>query len=175
MNPLKTWKRFVGCAIAAGLAMSANAATYTPQEEANAKMVADFYADLDMAGAKGEMKQKIRAIVEKYLLADYIQHMEAGIKFGPGREGLIRMFESMPTPPAGMPPLPPAKVLSLIANGDIVIRVSSRTMPGAPGAEAKPSTIFNMFRIQNGKLAEHWDASSGAALGPPLAPAAPAR
>jgi predicted SnoaL-like aldol condensation-catalyzing enzyme len=174
MKPLKIWKFIVTCAMGAGLAMSAHAATYTPQEEANVKLVADFYAALDNADAQGNMKQKIRSIAEKYMQADYIQHMEAGKKFGPGREGFIRLLEQAPAmaaPPAGMAP-PPAQVLSLIANGDIVIRVSSRTMPTPPGAQANPSYIFNMFRIQNGKFAEHWDASSGAAMGPP--PAAPA-
>ena len=173
MKPVKIWKLFVACAMGAGLALSAHAATYTPQEEANVKLVADFYAALDNADAHGGMKQDIRSIVEKYMQPDYIQHMEAGKRFGQGREGFIRMFEqgpAMPAPPAGKAP-PPAQVLSLIANGDIVIRVSSRTMPAAPGAEANPSYIFNMFRIQNGKLAEHWDASSGPAMGPP--PAAP--
>jgi predicted SnoaL-like aldol condensation-catalyzing enzyme len=153
----------------AGLAMTAHAATYTPQEEANVKLVADFYAALDNADAHGDMKQQIRSIAEKYMQADYIQHMEAGKKFGQGREGFIRLLEqapAMPAPPAGMAP-PPAKVLSLIANGDIVVRVSSRMMPPAPGAEANPSYMFNMFRIQNGKFAEHWDASSGAPMGPP--------
>jgi len=172
MNPLKIWKLFVACMIGAGLAMSAHAATYTPQEEANVKLVADFYAALDNADAHSGMKQNIRSIAEKYMQADYIQHMEAGKKFGPGREGFIRFLESMPAPPTGMV-LPPAQVLSLIANGDIVIRVSSRMMPTAPGAPANPSYIFNMFRIQNGKLAEHWDASSGAAMGPGPAPATP--
>ena len=180
MKPVKIWKLFVACAMGAALAMSAHAATYTPQEEANVKLVADFYAALDNADAHRGMKQNIRSIAEMYMQADYIQHMEAGKKFGPGREGLIRMFEAMPAPPAGAPPtgsmpaLPPAQVLSLIANGDIVIRVSSRTMPAAPGTEASPSFIFNMFRIHNGKLAEHWDASSGAGMGPPPAPPAPA-
>lgn len=176
MTPLKTWKFFVACALGAGLAMSAHAATYTPQEKANVKLVADFYAALDNADAHGDMKRKIRTIAEKYMQADYIQHMEAAKKFGQGREGLIRLLEqapAMPAPPAGMAP-PPAQVLSLIANGDIVIRVSSRTMPTAPGAEGNPSYIFNMFRIQNGKLAEHWDAASGAAMGPPPAAPAPA-
>ena len=176
MPPLKTWKFLVACALGAGLAMSAHAATYTPQEKANVKLVADFYAALDHADAHGGMKQNIRSIVEKYLQADYIQHMEAAKQFGQGREGLVRMFEqmpAMPAPPAGMAP-PPAQVLSLIANGDIVIRVSSRTMPTAPGTEGNPSYIFNMFRIQSGKLAEHWDASSGAAMGPPPEAPAPA-
>jgi len=174
MKPLKIWKLFVACAMGAGLAMSAHAATYTPQEEANVKLVADFYAALDNADAHRGMKQDIRSIAEKYMQADYIQHMEGGKKFGQGREGFIRFLEAMPAPPEGMAP-PPAQVLSLIANGDIVIRVSSRTMPPAPGAEANPSYIFNMFRIQNGKLAEHWDASSGAAMGPPPAAPAPTR
>ena len=178
MKPLKTWKLFVACAMGAGLALSAQAATYTPQEKANVQLVADFYAALDNAGAHGEMKQKIRSIAEQYMQADYIQHMEAGKKFGQGREGFIRMFEqgpAMPAPPAGTAPPPPAQVLSLMANGDMVIRVSSRMMPPAPGAEASPSVIFNMFRIHNGKLAEHWDASSGAAMGPPTGAPAPAR
>ncbi|MFA9216779.1 MAG: hypothetical protein ACEQSK_06700 [Sphingomonadaceae bacterium] len=174
MTSPKIWKFVAACALGLGLAMSAHAAKYTPQEEANVKLVADFYAALDNADAHGDMKQKIRSIAEKYLQADYIQHMEAAKAFGPGREGLIRLLEqmpAMPAPPAGMAP-PPAQVLSLIANGDIVIRVSARTMPAAPGAAGNPSYMFNMFRIQNGKLAEHWDASSGAAMGPP--PAAPA-
>jgi predicted SnoaL-like aldol condensation-catalyzing enzyme len=176
MNPVKNWKLFVACAIGAGLAISAHAVTYTPQEEANVKLVADFYAALDNADVHGGMKQNIRSIAEKYMQADYIQHMEAGKKFGPGREGFIRLLEqapAMPAPPAGMTP-PPAQVLSLIANGDIVIRVSSRTMPTASGEQANPNYIFNMFRIQNGKLAEHWDASSGAPMGPPPAAPAPA-
>jgi predicted SnoaL-like aldol condensation-catalyzing enzyme len=174
MKYLKTLKHLVACAMGAGLALAVHAATYTPQEDANVKLVADFYADLDNADAQGNMKQKIRSIAEKYMQADYIQHMEVGKRFGPGREGFIRLLEqapAMPVPPAGMAP-PPATVLSLIANGDIVIRVSSRTMPAAPGAQVDPSYIFNMFRIQNGKFAEHWDATSGPAMGPP--PAAPA-
>jgi len=176
MKRLKFWRLFVACAMGTGLALSAHAATYTPQEQANLKLVADFYAALDDADAHADLKQKIRSIAEQYMQADYIQHMEAGKRFGQGREGFIRMFEqgpAMPAPPAGKAP-PPAQVLSLIANGDIVIRVSSRTMPAAPGAEANPSYIFNMFSIRNGKFAEHWDASSGQALGPPPAAPAPA-
>jgi predicted SnoaL-like aldol condensation-catalyzing enzyme len=179
MKLLKPWKLFVACTLGASLAMSAHAATYTLQEAANVKLVADFYAALDSADAQGEMKQKIRSIAEKYMQSDYIQHMEAAKKYGQGREGFIRLFEqgpAMPAPPPGMAP-PPAQVLSLIANGDIVVRVSSHVMPTAPGAVANPSPnyIFNMFRIKNGKLAEHWDASSGAAIGPPPAVPAPTR
>ena len=111
MKPLKTWKLFVAFAMSAGLAMSAHAATYTPQEEANVKLVADFYAALDNADAHRGMQQNIRSIAEKYMQADYIQHMEGGKKFGQGREGFIRFLEAMPAPPAGsMPAPPPAQV-----------------------------------------------------------------
>jgi predicted SnoaL-like aldol condensation-catalyzing enzyme len=176
-----------------GVAMpfaSTQAATYSKQEQANIKVVADFYAALDRGDADGDLKKKIRAIAEQYLAPDYFQHVEAQRAYGPGREGFIKMFEHMPAmpappaagappagaggpaagaPPAGGPPtgaLPPAKVLALMADGDLVVRISSRSMPGVKG----DSFIFNMFRVKDGKLAEHWDASSGSMMMPGRAP-----
>jgi predicted SnoaL-like aldol condensation-catalyzing enzyme len=153
------------------LAPVTHAATYSAQETANMKVVAEFYAALDQGDAAGDLKKRIRGIAEQYLKQDYIQHMDAQRPYGTGREGFIRMFESMPAmggspgappagagaPPAGMGAPPPAKVIALMANGDLVVRVSSRTMPGS----TNPSFSFNMFRLQDGKLAEHWDGASG--------------
>jgi predicted SnoaL-like aldol condensation-catalyzing enzyme len=161
------------------LAPVTHAATYSAQEQANMKVVAEFYAALDQGDAAGNLKKRIRGIAEQYLKQDYIQHTDAQGPYGTGREGFIRMFESMPAmggppgaapagagapgaapqgaPPAGMGPPPPAKVIALMANGDLVVRISSRTMPGS----TNPSFIFNMFRLQDGKLAEHWDGASG--------------
>ena len=39
--------------------------------------------------------------------------------------------------------------------------------------EVKPSYIFNMFRVKDGKLVEHWDVSPGMASPPAGAPAGP--
>jgi predicted SnoaL-like aldol condensation-catalyzing enzyme len=64
---------------------------------------------------------------------------------------------AMSAPPAGA--MPPAKVLVLAGQGDLVVQVTSRSMPGG-----KDAYIFNMFRVQDGRLAEHWDATSGASL-----------
>ena len=53
-----------------GVAMpfaSTQAATYTQQEQANIKVVADFYAALDRGDASGDLKKKIRVIAEQYL------------------------------------------------------------------------------------------------------------
>lgn len=159
--------------------VSTQAATYTPQEQANMKLVADFYAALD----EGNLQQRIRGIAEQYLKEDYNQHSELGRASGAGREGFIRSFQQMPSgpppgagapppagsaglppptgaaPPAGRPPRGPAKVFILSAQGDLVVRVSALGMP-APGGDGANSVIFNMFRIQGGKLAEHWDSTN---------------
>jgi predicted SnoaL-like aldol condensation-catalyzing enzyme len=147
--------------------------THTPQEQANMKLVADFYQEIEQDFQTGSTG--VRRIAEQYLNPDYIQHMEAGQAFGPGREGYIRMYEQMPAPPkpaAGSAPPPPIKVLALMADGDFVVRINSR--PGAPGQQ--PLYIFNLFRVQDSKLAEHWDgysrplADRAAASVPPAAP-----
>lgn len=158
-----TYPRAFSAAILFGLLCVAmplvisQAATYTAQEQANIKLVADFYAALDAAGS--DLKSKIRGIAEQYLKPDYIQHMQAQGPYGKGRDGFIRMLEQMPPMPAapGAAAPQPPKVLLLNAEGDLVVRISSRTMPGREGI----SYIFNMFRVQDGKLAEHWDATSG--------------
>jgi predicted SnoaL-like aldol condensation-catalyzing enzyme len=86
--------------------------------------------------------------------------MEAGQAYGPGREGYIRMFEqtpAVPPAPGGRAAPPPMKVLALMADGDLVTRINSR--PGGT-ADQKPIYIFNLYRVQDGKLAEHWDGYS---------------
>jgi predicted SnoaL-like aldol condensation-catalyzing enzyme len=143
--------------------VSAMAATYTAQEQANRKVVADFYAALDRGDAQHDLKRKIRGIAERYLGRGYIQHDEMMRSYGPGREGFIRLFKSMPSPPSGPPgaaALPSPKVLALMANGDLVIRVSTRTVRAPGGKGVMTGYIFNMFRVQDGRLVEHWDAAN---------------
>jgi predicted SnoaL-like aldol condensation-catalyzing enzyme len=136
---------------------SAQAEANTLQEQANIKLVADFYAALEQDYQHGN--KKVRSIAEQYLRPDYIQHMEAAQSYGPGREGYIRMFEQMPAvplPAGGVAP-PPSKVITIMAKGDLVFRLNSRP-GGAPDKD--PIYIFNVFRVQDGKLAEHWDGYS---------------
>jgi len=170
--------------------MVAQAATYTAEEKANIKAVADFYAALDARDAAGgESKMPIRPILEKYIKEDYIQHMAGQEQ---GREGLAKMFEGRAggpprggaapngaagPPPGGAPPggAPPggaggppggaSKVVFIGAVGNMVVRINQRTMPGFNGQAPSTMTIFNMFRVEGGKLAEHWDGSSGGGMG----------
>lgn len=159
---MRVSKNFLVVAVAGligaiGSFSTTHAGTNTPQEQANMKLVADFYIALEQDYQHGN--KKVRIIAEQYLRPDYIQHMEAAQAYGPGREGYIRMFEQMPSapPPAGGVAPPPLKVLTLMAQGDLVVRINSR-----PGKEPNqdPIYIFNLFRVQDGKLAEHWDGYS---------------
>ena len=55
-------------------------------------------------------------------------------------------------------PLGTSRVLAVMAEGDLVIRVNSREQLDR---SKPPFIIFNLFRIQNGLIAEHWDSMSG--------------
>jgi predicted SnoaL-like aldol condensation-catalyzing enzyme len=181
--------------------MVAQAATYTAEEKTDTKVVADFYAALDARDAAGgESKMPIRPILEKYIKEDYIQHMAGQEQ---GREGLAKMFTGRPGgppgggaapngaggfPPGGAPPGsagapggaggPPggaSKVVFIGAVGNTVVRINQRTMPGINGQPPATMTIFNMFRVEDGKLAEHWDGSSGGGMGGPGGAGGPPR
>jgi predicted SnoaL-like aldol condensation-catalyzing enzyme len=128
----------------------------TAAEVANQKVVLDFYAALNAADAAGDLKQRIQAIAETYLDPDYVQHsaMFAGLP-GPGsaRDKLIRMFQSRPAMPAmGVP-----TTVAVMAQDDRVMLLTSRDMPDPATGHANQAYIFNMFRVKNGRLAEHWD------------------
>ena len=160
--------------------MSAQAAQYTKQEKEGIALVQAFYDALDArTAAGGESKVPFRPIAEKYIAENYHQNSPGWAAQGQGREALIRIFQTRgggpggmqgPAPPggrtapaggvpaggpaAGGPPREAAKVVYIGAVGDRVVRVSGR---------GTSDLVFNMFRVENGKLAEHWDAfmSSG--------------
>jgi len=158
----------IAAALLVGLtfAGAAEAATNTPAEIANMKLVTDFYSALDAANSAGTMAQRAREISERFISPDYVQHQEGPPTSGNAREAFIHSAESMP--PGALPPAmrTPAKTVALMAEGDRVIQVTSREAPN-PAGGAREVFIFNMFRIANGQLAEHWDALPAALMGPP--------
>jgi predicted SnoaL-like aldol condensation-catalyzing enzyme len=158
----------IGVVLAVGLALASTAtAANTPTEAANKKTVLDFYAALNAADATHTMKERIPGIAEKYLSPDYKQHTLFLPGPGTDREKLVRMFQSRPAlPPAGTTAIPKQRTDAVMAEGDRVMLLTSRDQPDPATGELKPSYIFNMFRLKNGKLVEHWDVSPGMA-GPP--------
>jgi predicted SnoaL-like aldol condensation-catalyzing enzyme len=153
----------VGLVLAAGLAMTSPAvADNTPTEAANKKTVLAFYAALNEADATNSMTQRIPVIAEKYLSPEYKQHTLSLPGPGTDREKLIKMFQSRPPMPTDAPR---QRTDAVMAEGDKVMLLTSRDQRDPATGEVGPSYLFNMFRVKDGKLVEHWDVSPG--MGPP--------
>jgi predicted SnoaL-like aldol condensation-catalyzing enzyme len=91
--------------------------------------------------------------VGKYMREDYIQHNP---NVETGMAGFTRFFAKL-----GGPREVPRELAGLVAiqaEGDFVTLsfVQEKDDPKAPGKKYT-TTWFDMFRIQDGKIAEHWD------------------
>ena len=88
---------------------------------------------------------------------DYRQHNPA---YGDTLQGLIDRIHERPARPAGAPPIPPLQFVPGIAEGDYVmlLRRMGVTRGAVPTPEAERANV-DIFRLQDGKVAEHWDYS----------------
>ncbi|EIZ79922.1 hypothetical protein WSK_1517 [Novosphingobium sp. Rr 2-17] len=155
-------------ALATTIAIASPAAAHnTPQEEANKKVVLDFYSALNDADAAGTTAQQAASIITKYIAPNYMQHSEAFNAMpgtGTARDKLIARFQGMPAMKG--PPMPRPKTEQVMAQGDRVMLLTSRQLPSPSGAP-KTAFIFNMFRVEGGQLVEHWDVMPAEMTGPP--------
>ena len=124
--------------------------------EANKQLVKDFLRDIRQAAATDD-PARIRAVVEHYMTADYIQHDQ---DVAPGREGYLQSWlRRLKKAPRMRMPTP--NDLYFVADGDLVVWMSQRPDSPRKTAVADPPRNrrfdFNMVRIVDGKLAEHWD------------------
>ena len=117
-----------------------------PQLAANKKLVFDFWREVIDAGQLDK--------AATYLTEDYIQHNP---NIADGRAAFVAYFAkfSKPTPvqpQIGMP------LVNIIAEGSYVTLVFVQTLPDKtnPG-KTYTTTAFDLFRIADGKIAEHWD------------------
>jgi len=157
-------------ALSIAIALSAVAAHATgiPQERANQDVVAGYYAGLDQVDAlEAQGKARVdfvQKLCDRYIAPGYIQH-SAMMKNGNGRVALVQMLagQAKMKPPPGLAAgeqLPPSKLLAFAADGNYVIRVNAQTIHG------RTTLVWNMFRLENGLIAEHWDSISGTAMAP---------
>jgi predicted SnoaL-like aldol condensation-catalyzing enzyme len=117
-----------------------------PKLAANKKLVFDMWRAI-VQGAHTEL-------APKYFTEGYIQHNP---NVATGRDAMVAyMKKTRPVKP--IEPTIHFPVIAIIAEGDLVMlaTVSYSPDPENPGHKYA-GTHFDMFRIENGKIAEHWD------------------
>ncbi len=93
-------------------------------------------------------------MAEQFFTKDYIQHNP---NVATGRDAMVAyMKKTRPVKP--IEPKITFPVIAIIAEGDLVMiaTVSKEDDPEKPGSKYL-GTHFDLFRIENGKIAEHWD------------------
>ena len=88
------------------------------------------------------------------MVEGYIQHNP---NVPTGRTAFIDFF-SKNVSPGAIQPRVKAPLVAILADGDLVVLAFAREAPD-PNDPAKKytTTWFDMFRLEGGKIAEHWD------------------
>jgi predicted SnoaL-like aldol condensation-catalyzing enzyme len=123
---------------ALALTTLAGAADAQQQQEANKKIVVDFY---DKA-----LNQKDFEAASKYLGSRYTQH-NPNAPDGP--EGLKAFLQFLKEKFPGSR----SEIMRVFADGDyVIVHVHAIREPGTRG-----TAIIDIFKLENGKVVEHWD------------------
>lgn len=94
---------------------------------------------------------------EKYLAEDYMQHNPLAAT---GRKAVVEFFSRFSTPKEIVDSIK-TSVVSIVAEKDLVVISFARELPDPQDKTKKYTTTwFDMFRIENGKIAEHWDCAT---------------
>jgi predicted SnoaL-like aldol condensation-catalyzing enzyme len=89
-----------------------------------------------------------------YLSERYIQHNPM---VASGLAPVMKFFGGMPERPIPKPSEWRTKVVSVVAEDDLVVVATVRTLRLPDGEGTYTTTWFDMWRIQDGKADEHWD------------------
>lgn len=113
---------------------------------ANKRLVYDFWREVFEGGRMD--------LADKYLAEGYIQHNP---NVATGRAGFVEAFSKW-VKPKPIESRVKAPLVSIVAEGDLVILSFVREGTDPKDATKKYTTTwFDMFRIEAGKIAEHWD------------------
>ncbi len=114
----------------------------------NKKIVYDFWREVLEAGHM--------ELAAKYMTETYIQHNP---NVPTGRQGFIDFFSKFRKSQPIVDSIK-AQLISIIAEGDLVNLSFVREFSDPKDDTKKyTTTSFDMFRAENGKVAEHWDAA----------------
>lgn len=89
-----------------------------------------------------------------YLAEGYIQHNPLA---NTGLEGFLAFFRTFAQPQEVQPNI--ANFIEVIAEGDLVVLATVREYPDATDTPYS-TTWFDMFRVRDGLLVEHWDTAT---------------
>jgi predicted SnoaL-like aldol condensation-catalyzing enzyme len=119
-----------------------------PKLAQNKKLVYDMWREV-LEGGHLEL-------AEKYLAETYMQHNPS---VSTGRKGFVDFFSRFAKPQPIVDTIK-AQVVAIVAEGDLVTLSFVRELPDPESPTKKYTTTwFDMFRIENGKIAEHWDSA----------------
>ena len=117
-----------------------------PKLAANKKLVYDCWREVLEAGHL--------ELADKYLAESYMQHNP---NVPTGRKGFVEFFSKFAKPQPVIDTIK-APVVAIVAEGDLVVISFAAKLPEPTDSTKTYSTTWcDMFRVENGKLAEHWD------------------
>lgn len=121
-------------------------ASTDPKLAANKKLVYDFWREVFEAGHLD--------LAPKYMSETYIQHNP---NVPTGRKAFVDFFSQFKQPQPIKAQIQ-APLVAITAEADLVILsfVKEEKDP-KDASKTYTTTWFDMFRIENGKIAEHWD------------------
>jgi predicted SnoaL-like aldol condensation-catalyzing enzyme len=114
--------------------------SYTPQEEANRRLILDVYEHV--------LKPLDSSKVDQYFKPDYIQHNPLAAT---GAEGLKQFLNWAHRTSRGSE----HRVKRIFVDGDYVIAHVHVII----NAGERGNAVVDIFRIEDGLVAEHWDAA----------------
>lgn len=120
-----------------------------PKLAANKRLVYDFWREVFEAGHV--------ELAPKYMTESYIQHNPLVVS---GREAFLEFLTKF-VKPKPIEARVAAPLVAIVAEGDLVLMVFARELKD-PKDETKTytTTWFDMWRIEDGRMAEHWDAAT---------------
>ncbi|WP_435354811.1 nuclear transport factor 2 family protein [Emticicia sp. SJ17W-69] len=114
----------------------------------NKKLVYDMWREFLEAGHM--------EVAEKYFAESYMQHNPNAAT---GRKAVVEFFSKF-TKPVAIADSIKGQLVSIVAEGDLVVLSFVRELKDPNDAtKTYTTTWFDMFRIENGKIAEHWDSA----------------
>jgi predicted SnoaL-like aldol condensation-catalyzing enzyme len=116
---------------------------------ANKRLVYDFWREVFEGGHM--------ELAERYMAESYVQHNP---NVPTGRAAFVEFFSRFAKPKT-IEPRVKAPLVAITAEGDRVILSFAREAADPKDTTKKYTTTwFDMFRIDGGRIAEHWDAAT---------------